>query len=108
MKHHHPVRALSLLCALAIFVSLIPAVSAAVSQSVLENNTITDTVTPAGVQINLFDYWVTERTEPDGSIQWSQATGINKDHDLRFLANGDVENDGTRINKYTGPNGGVR
>ena len=108
MKHHYPVRALSLLCALAIFVSLIPAVSAAVSQDVLENNTITDTVTPAGVQINLFDYWVTERTDSDNSIQWTQATGINKNHDLRFMANGDGENDGIRINKYTGPNGGVR
>lgn len=108
MKHHYPVRALSLLCALAIFVSLIPAVSAAVSPNVLENNTITDTVTPAGVQINLFDYWVTERTAVDNSIQLTQATGINTDHDLRFMANGDRVNDETRINTYTGQNGGVR
>lgn len=108
MKHHYPVRALSLLCALAIFVSLIPAVSAAVSPNVLENNTITDTVTPAGVQINLFDYWVTERTAVDNSIQLTQATGINTDHDLRFMAIGDRVNDKTRINTYTGQNGGVR
>ena len=108
MKHHYPVRALSLLCALAIFVSLIPAVSAAVSPNVLENNTITDTVTPAGVQINLFDYWVTARTAVDNSIQLTQATGINTDHDLRFMAIGDQVNDKTRINTYTGQNGGVR
>lgn len=108
MKHHYPVRALSLLCALAIFVSLIPAVSAAVSKDVLENNTITDAVTPAGVQINLFDYWVTERTAVDNGIQWTEATGINKGHDLRFMANGDRNNDGIRINQYTGSNGGVR
>ena len=104
----HRTKLLSLLCALAIFVSLIPAVSAAVSQDVLENNTITDTVTPAGVQINLFDYWVTERTAVDNSIQLTQATGINTDHDLRFMANGDRVNDETRINTYTGQNGGVR
>lgn len=109
MKHHYPVRALSLLCALAIFVSLIPAVSAAVSPNVLENNTITDTVTPAGVQLNLFDYWVTERTAVDKSIQLTDATGINTGHDLRFMAIGDGTNDNEiRINKYTGQNGGVR
>ena len=96
----HRTKLLSLLCALAIFASLIPAVSAAVSPNVLENNTITDTVTPAGVQINLFDYWVTERTAVDN--------GINKGHDLRFMANGDGGNDGIRINQYTGSNGGVR
>ena len=104
----HRTKLLSLLCALAIFASLIPSVSAAVSSNVLENNTITDTVTPAGVQINLFDYWVTERTDPDNGIQWTQATGINKGHDLRFMAYGDGGNDGTRINKYTGKNGGVQ
>ena len=104
----HRTKLLSLLCALAIFASLIPAVSAAVSPNVLENNTITDTVTPAGVQINLFDYWVTERTAVDNGIQWTEATGINKGHDLRFMANGDGGNDGIRINKYTGKNGGVR
>ena len=71
----------------------------------LENNTITDTVTPAGVQINLFDYWVTERTAVDNGIQWTQATGINTGHDLRFMAIGDGKNDGIRINKYTGSNG---
>lgn len=104
----HRTKLLSLLCALAIFASLIPAASAAVSKDVLENNTITDTVTPAGVQINLFDYWVTERTAVDNGIQWTEATGINKGHDLRFMANGDRNNDGIRINQYTGSNGGVR
>ena len=101
----HRTKLLSLLCALAIFVSLIPAVSAADIQDVLKNNTITDTVTPAGVQINLFDYWVTERTAVDNGIQWTQATGINTGHDLRFMAIGDGKNDGIRINKYTGSNG---
>lgn len=106
----HRTKLLSLLCALAIFASLIPSVSAAsnVSEEVLKKNVVSDTVTPAGVQINLFDYWVTERTYPDNGIQWTQATGINKDHDLRFLAYGDGGNGGIRINQYTGKNGGVR
>lgn len=106
----HRTKLLSLLCALAIFASLIPSVSAAsnVSEEVLKKNVVSDTVTPAGVQINLFDYWVTERTYPDNDIQWTQATGINKDHDLRFLATGDEGKDGIRINQYTGKNGGVR
>ncbi|MEI3089425.1 MAG: hypothetical protein V8T01_05520 [Oscillospiraceae bacterium] len=39
MKHHYPVRALSLLCALAIFVSLIPAaLAAAPTAEQLENH----------------------------------------------------------------------
>ena len=110
MKHHYPVRALSLLCALAIFVSLIPAVSAAssVSEDVLKKNVVSDTVTPAGIQINLFDYWVAGRDKSDSGTDYKTSDGINQGHDLRFLANGDGGSGGTRINKYTGPNGGVR
>lgn len=104
----HRTKLLSLLCALAIFVSLIPAVSAVDIQDALENNTITDTVTPAGVQINLFDYWVTERTAVDNGIQLTDATGINTGHDLRFKAKGDQANGETHINTYTGRDGGVR
>ena len=109
MKHHYPVRALSLLCALAIFVSLIPAaLAAAPTEEQLENHIVKDTVTPAGIQINLFDYWVAGRDKSDSGTDYKTSNGINKDHDLRFMANGDVESGGTRINKYTGPNGGVR
>ena len=110
MKHHYPVRALSLLCALAIFVSLIPAVSAAssVSEDVLKKNVVSDTVTPAGIQINLFDYWVAGRDKSDSGTDYKTSDGINQGHDLRFMANGDGGNDGIRINKYTGKNGGVR
>lgn len=104
----HRTKLLSLLCALAIFASLIPSVSAAVSSNVLENNTITDTVTPAGIQINLFDYWVAGRDVSDSGTDYKTSNGINQGHDLRFMANGDGGNNGTRINKYTGKNGGVR
>lgn len=106
----HRTKLLSLLCALAIFASLIPAVSAAssVSEEVLKKNVVSDTVTPAGIQINLFDYWVAGRDEPDSGTDYKTSDGINKDHDLRFMANGDGVKDGTRINQYTGKDGGVR
>lgn len=97
MKHHHPVRALSLLCALAIFVSLIPAaLAAAPTEEQLENHIVKDTVTPAGIQINLFDYWVTSQTKNDTGDSAQDNTGINKDHHLRFTNS----KSGT-INAYT-------
>lgn len=97
MKHHYPVRALSLLCALAIFVSLIPAaLAAAPTAEQLENHIVKDTVTPAGIQINLFDYWVTSQTENDTGDSAQDNTGINKDHHLRFTNS----KSGT-INAYT-------
>ena len=73
MKHHYPVRALSLLCALAIFVSLIPAaLAAAPTAEQLENHIVKDTVTPAGIQINLFDYWVSSEAVDDTQTPYSK------------------------------------
>ena len=97
MKHHYPVRALSLLCALAIFVSLIPAaLAAAPTEEQLENHIVKDTVTPAGIQINLFDYWVTSQTKNDTGDSAQDNTGINKDHHLRF-----TNSKSGAINAYT-------
>lgn len=97
MKHHYPVRALSLLCALAIFVSLIPAaLAAAPTEEQLENHIVKDTVTPAGIQINLFDYWVTSQTKNDTGDSAQDNTGINKDHHLRF-----TNSESGAINAYT-------
>lgn len=97
MKHHYPVRALSLLCALAIFVSLIPAaLAAAPTEEQLENHIVKDTVTPAGIQINLFDYWVTSQTKNDTGDSAQDNTGINKDHHLRF-----TNRESGAINAYT-------
>lgn len=97
MKHHYPVRALSLLCALAIFVSLIPAaLAAAPTMEQLEKYTVQDTVTPAGIQINLFDYWVRSQTENDTGDFAQDNTGINKDHHLRF-----TNRESGAINAYT-------
>ena len=106
MKHHHPVRALSLLCALAIFVSLIPAaLAAAPTAEQLENHIVKDTVTPAGIQINLFDYWVNTRTANDTKTPYSDVhdQGINKNHYLKFNSDGpDGSSAGTNINQWTG------
>lgn len=97
MKHHYPVRALSLLCTLAIFVSLIPAaLAAAPTEEQLENHIVKDTVTPAGIQINLFDYWVTSQTKNDTGDSAQDNTGINKDHHLRF-----TNRESGAINAYT-------
>lgn len=97
MKHYYPVRALSLLCALAIFVSLIPAaLAAAPTEEQLENHIVKDTVTPAGIQINLFDYWVTSQTKNDTGDSAQDNTGINKDHHLRF-----TNRESGAINAYT-------
>lgn len=97
MKHHYPVRALSLLCALAIFVSLLPAaLAAAPTAEQLENHIVKDTVTPAGIQINLFDYWVTSQTKNDTGDSAQDNTGINKDHHLRF-----TNSESGAINAYT-------
>ena len=106
MKHHYPVRALSLLCALAIFVSLIPAaLAAAPTAEQLENHIVKDTVTPAGIQINLFDYWVSSEAVDDTQTPYSSVkdSGINKNHYLKFNSDGpDRSSAGTNINQWTG------
>ena len=62
MKHHYPVRALSLLCTLAIFVSLIPTAAADTSDpadaltTALNAAVVPNAVSPSGIQLNLFDY----------------------------------------------------
>lgn len=112
MKHHYPVRALSLLCTLAIFVSLIPAVSAAPAdgtqktalETALENAVVQDAVTPAGVQLNLFDYWVDTRTSTDTQTEYANVkdSGINKDHYLKFISSGPTQTGADNINQWTG------
>lgn len=101
----HRTKLLSLLCALAIFASLIPSVSAAssVSEEVLKKNVVSDTVTPAGVQLNLFDYWVDTRTAPDTHTEYAKVkdSGINEDHYLKFISSGPTRPGGDNINQWT-------
>lgn len=107
--------ALSLLCTLAILIGLVPPASAAGSDS-LSGHVVENTVTPSGIVLNLFDYWVTpNRTDSDKSTPlekdgqekyWN--TGINQDHQLKFCSTGTGDSTiGTSINQWTGKGGGV-
>lgn len=110
MKHHYPVRALSLLCALAIFVSLIPTAAADTSDpadaltTALNAAVVPNAVSPSGIQLNLFDYWVSSEAAADTNTPYStvNATGINKDHYLKFNNNGPMSTGANNINQWTG------
>ena len=112
MKHHYPVRALSLLCALAIFMSLLPATLAAPAdgtqkaalETALENAVVPNAVSPSGIQLNLFDYWVSSEAAADTDTPYSavNATGINKDHYLKFNNRGPTQTGVNNINQWTG------
>lgn len=110
MKHHYPVRALSLLCALAIFVSLIPTAAADTSDpadaltTALNAAVVPNAVSPSGIQLNLFDYWVSSEAAADTDTPYSavNATGINKDHYLKFNNRGPTQTGVNNINQWTG------
>ena len=110
MKHHYPVRALSLLCALAIFMSLLPATLAADTEddaaltAALNAAVVPNAVSPSGIQLNLFDYWVSSEAAADTNTPYStvNATGINKDHYLKFNNNGPMSTGANNINQWTG------
>lgn len=46
--------------------------------------TVSDTVSPVGTIINLFDYWLTEKDDLDNTDEHNDE-GINKDHALQFI-----------------------
>ena len=110
--HHHRTRALSLLCALAIFMSLLPATLAAPAdgtqkaalETALENAVVPNAVSPSGIQLNLFDYWVSSEAAADTNTPYSavNATGINKDHYLKFNNRGPTQTGVNNINQWTG------
>lgn len=110
MKHHYPVRALSLLCTLAIFVSLIPTAAADTSDpadaltTALNAAVVPNAVSPSGIQLNLFDYWVSSEAAADTDTPYSavNATGINKDHYLKFNNRGPTQTGVNNINQWTG------
>lgn len=113
--HHHRTRALSLLCALAIFMSLLPAALAADAAgstaltNALENAVVPNTVSPSGIQLNLFDYWVGTRTSTDTNTKYASVkdSGINKDHYLKFNSGGPMSVGANNINQWTGYSGKV-
>lgn len=59
---------------------------------------LTNTVSPSGTIINLFDYWVTG--EDEGQAWYEVLEGINKDHDLRFVTKN--EHPALKLNTYWG------
>ena len=60
---------------------------------------VTDTVSPIGTTINLFDYWITGRFDPDNVNPANMDQGINAGKALQFTANAGR---GPGINNYTG------
>lgn len=115
MKHHYPVRALSLLCALAIFMSLLPATLAADTEddaaltAALNAAVVPNAVSPSGIQLNLFDYWVGTQTSTDTNTNYASVkdSGINKDHYLKFNSGGPMSVGANNINQWTGYSGKV-
>lgn len=79
----------------------LPAVLAAPSAPAEQNDDVlTDTVSPIGTTLNLFDYWITGQFEPDNVDPANLDQGINAGHLLWFLRN--AANQPNAINNYTG------
>lgn len=92
----------AVLVALALGLFVRPAVAQAAPETV-------QTVTPSGTTINLFDYWITERSADDSALKGDApnygdavigSTGINADHQLQFTPG--VGSIGDGINNWTG------
>ena len=64
-------------------------------------NILTDTVSPVGTTINLFDYWITTRFAPDNVNPADMDQGINAGKLLQFTAAA-PRNPNGGINDYTG------
>ena len=62
---------------------------------------VTDTVSPVGTTINLFDYWITTRFAPDNVNPPDMDQGINAGKLLQFTASA-PRNPNGGINDYTG------
>ena len=69
----------------------------------IDDHVVSNTVTPSGIVLNLFDYWVTNnRTDEDTSTGDDYSDrGINKDHYLKFSSSG-LGDSSNSINKWIG------
>ena len=69
----------------------------------IDDHVVSNTVTPSGIVLNLFDYWVTDnRTDPDNSTGDDYSNrGINNGHYLKFSSSGLGDQDNS-INKWIG------
>ena len=103
-------RIVSILCSLSLVAGMVPSALAAdraatdgdtANGSSLSDHVVKNTVTPSGIVLNLFDYWVTDnRTDADTSTgaEYSDK-GINKDHYLKFSTG--IGAEGKSINNWT-------
>ena len=93
---------ISICCVLSLFAGMVPTASAAGGSSV-DDHVVSNTVTPSGIVLNLFDYWVTgNRTDPDNSTGDDYSNrGINNGHYLKFSSTGLGDQDNS-INKWIG------
>ena len=103
-KHQVWRRTVSILCALALLFAAAPT---AFAGTTLEEHIVGDTVDPAGISLNLFDYWVTPgRYDEDNKTPYDTygEAGINTGHALKFTSTGVRDR---CFNRWTGKNGGV-
>lgn len=79
---------------------MVPSVAAV---DAIDDHVVSNTVTPSGIVLNLFDYWVTnKRTDPDtGTGKDYSNSGINNGHYLKFSSTGLGDQDNS-INKWIG------
>lgn len=79
---------------------MVPSVAAV---GAIDDHVVSNTVTPSGIVLNLFDYWVTnKRTDPDtGTGDDYSNRGINNGHYLKFSSTG-LGDQTTSINKWIG------
>lgn len=90
--------------------TLFPTVAmAAATADQLKDHIRTDTKTPVGTTISLFDYWTSNDVTAPAGNDWIGASesvlngGINSGHALKFSTG--VGNQGTSINQWTGQTG---
>ena len=69
----------------------------------IDDHVVSNTVTPSGIVLNLFDYWVTNnRTDADTSTGDDYSNrGINNGHYLKFSSSG-LGDQSNSINKWIG------
>lgn len=90
---------ISICCVLSLFAGMVPSVAAVG----IDDHVVSNTVTPSGIVLNLFDYWVTnKRTDADTSTgdEYSNR-GINNGHYLKFSSSG-LGDQSNSINKWIG------
>ena len=90
---------ISICCVLSLFAGMVPSVAAVG----IDDHVVSNTVTPSGIVLNLFDYWVTNnRKDPDTSTGDDYSNrGINNGHYLKFSSSG-LGNQDNSINKWIG------